>query len=472
MKKIFTIFAALLFAGSMMADVTVSKSVHDLYPDDANGNQRGTLYSDAVLSISVNTDGNNGKVYSNGTEWRLYESANAVMKVEVKSGTIKTITFEYGYSQAGVLNYGSTVMTSKEAVTVNAAKAEFTVTHSSGDKKGIINIKSFTVVYGEGGSQDYCHVTSTKSKGGMVFNASQIEEQGTTKVILALVSDPEWLKGGGSEPATDGMGLGIEFTPKISRTDLRGKYDLKETDYVKEIYILIKDGTFEKYAPKSGWFTILANEDEDGYDFEYELVVTVEGSDHTLAGNVYGICDDKMNFGYCHLIGSESSVGALSDMKVSDIYENSGVVIIGVATSSNYLAEMGDGVMLTFGLYPKVSRQDLRGDYTSDLQEALVTLTATDGEKTSTLCGGTFTVSLNANKTTYDIAYDLKVIVDSQEQPFSGKIKGICDSEMNIPTAIENIPAAKVNTNKVIRNGHLFIEHEGHIYNANGIQVQ
>ena len=146
--------------------------------------------------------------------------------------------------------------------------------------------------------------------------------------------------------------------------------------------------------------------------------------------------------------------------------------MIGVATSSNYLADMGDGVMLTFGLYPKVSRQDLRGEYTSDRQEALVSLTATDGEKSSTLCGGTFTVSLNANKTTYDIAYDLKVIVDSQEQPFSGKIKGICDSEMNIPTAIENIPAAKVNGNKVIRNGHLFIEHEGHIYNANGIQVQ
>ena len=469
MKKIFSIFAALLFAGSMMADVTVSKSVHDLYPDDMNGNQRGTLYSDANLSISVNTDGNNGKVYGDGTEWRLYESANALMKVEVKSGKIKTIAFEYGYSQAGVLNYGSDAMTSKQAVTVNAAKAEFTVTHSSGDKKGIINIKGFTVVY-EAGAPDYCHVTYD---GKIPFIASSIEDEGSSDVILAVVTDPQWLSE--KTPSTDGNGFSMEFTPKQgTRADLRGVYDVEEdTEYIKTIAFLEKDGSdFNKYTPKSGTVTILANEDEDGYVMVYDLVVTIGSGDYTIKGTVYGICDDKMNFGYCHLIGSESSVGALSDMKVSDIYENSGVVMIGVATSSNYLADMGDGVMLTFGLYPKVSRQDLRGDYTSNLQEALVTLTATDGEKTSTLCGGTFTVSLNANKTTYDIAYDLKVIVDSQEQPFSGKIKGICDSEMNIPTAIENIPAAKVNGNKVIRNGHLFIEHEGHIYNANGIQVQ
>ena len=71
MKKLFSLFAAVLFAGSMMAaDVTVSKSVHDLFPDDANGTQEATLYSDAHLSISVNADGNNGKVYGNGTEYR------------------------------------------------------------------------------------------------------------------------------------------------------------------------------------------------------------------------------------------------------------------------------------------------------------------------------------------------------------------------------------------------------------------
>ena len=78
MKKIFSIFAAVLFAGSMMADVTVTKSIHDLFPDDVNGTQEATLYSDAVLSISVNDDGNNGKVYGTGTEWRLYQSNNAV----------------------------------------------------------------------------------------------------------------------------------------------------------------------------------------------------------------------------------------------------------------------------------------------------------------------------------------------------------------------------------------------------------
>ena len=475
MKKIFSIFAALLFAGSMMADVTVSKSVHDLYPDDANGNQRGTLYSDAVLSISVNTDGNNGKVYSNGTEWRLYESANAVMKVEVKSGTIKTITFEYGYSQAGVLNYGSTVMTSKEAVTVNAAKAEFTVTHSSGDKKGIINIKSFTVVYGEGGTQDYCHVTSTSSEGHMPFEASVVQEEGNGRVIVAMFTNPKWIDDlDKPEPTTDGLALGMEIVPLISKADLRGKYELSNTDVVKDIYVLVKDGTLTKYAPKSGWFAIWLNEDEDGYDLEYELVVTVEGKDNTVAGNVYGICDDNMDINYCHVTSEGNNENMNFNAAAAGMLGS--MMFIAVTTTPNTLVGdwTGDGVGVTFLMAEVANRKDLRGEYTIDKSTYGAILSAYENgiPTNASANSGSFTISLDKNKTTYDLAYDLTFVAGEESFNITGTINGICDKEMDIKTALENIPTAKVNGNKVIRNGHLFIEHEGHIYNANGVQVQ
>ena len=151
MRKIFSLIAAVLFAGSMFAaEVTVSKSIHDLFPDDANGTQEATLYSDAFITISVNKDGNNGKVYGTGTEWRLYQSNNAVVTVAATNATIKTVAFEFAVKNTAVLNYGENAMTSNEAVNVNAASAQFVVANSGEAVNGQVIIKSFIVVYEAG----------------------------------------------------------------------------------------------------------------------------------------------------------------------------------------------------------------------------------------------------------------------------------------------------------------------------------
>ena len=151
MRKLFSLIAAVLFAGSMFAaEVTVSKSIHDLFPDDANGTQEATLYSDAFITISVNKDGNNGKVYGTGTEWRLYQSNNAVVTVAATNATIKTVAFEFAVKNTAVLNYGENAMTSNEAVNVNAASAQFVVANSGEAVNGQVIIKSFIVVYEAG----------------------------------------------------------------------------------------------------------------------------------------------------------------------------------------------------------------------------------------------------------------------------------------------------------------------------------
>lgn len=132
----------------MAGEVTVSKSVHDLFPDDANGTQEATLFSDSYISISVNADGNNGKIYGTGTEWRLYHSNNAVVTVAATNATIKSVAFEFTVGKNGVLLFGETQLESENAVTVNAASAEFTVDGGeTGKTNGQVIIKGFTVVY-------------------------------------------------------------------------------------------------------------------------------------------------------------------------------------------------------------------------------------------------------------------------------------------------------------------------------------
>lgn len=151
MKKLFSILAAVLFAGSMMAaEVTVTKSIHDLFPNDANGTQEALLYSDEAISISVNADGNNGKVYGTGTEWRLYQTNNAVVTVAATNATIKTVAFEFTVKNTAVLNFGGAAMTSNTAVNVNATSAQFVVANSGAATNGQVIIKSFTVVYEAG----------------------------------------------------------------------------------------------------------------------------------------------------------------------------------------------------------------------------------------------------------------------------------------------------------------------------------
>lgn len=151
MKKFFSILAAVLFAGSMMAaEVTVTKSIHDLFPNDENGTQEALLYSDEAISISVNDDGNNGKVYGTGTEWRLYQSNNAVVTVAATNATIKTVAFEFTVKNTAVLNFGGAAMTSNTAVNVNATSAQFVVANSGAATNGQVIIKSFTVVYEAG----------------------------------------------------------------------------------------------------------------------------------------------------------------------------------------------------------------------------------------------------------------------------------------------------------------------------------
>ena len=153
MRSVLLLFAVLLSVGAWGADpVIVSKTIHDLYPDDANGTAECTLYSMDPLSISVNCDGNNGKIYGTGTEWRLYQGGNAVVTVALSEGDLSSVTFTFSTSNGGKLSYGDNVLTSGTAINVSGTSATFSVGNTGTATNGQVRISGFSVTYTPSGS--------------------------------------------------------------------------------------------------------------------------------------------------------------------------------------------------------------------------------------------------------------------------------------------------------------------------------
>ena len=103
---------------------------------------------DDVITLSASTNGNNGKVYSKGAEWRLYQSESGTMTVSSKTGyVIESITVTFNNSNTGTLLYNNNVVTSGEAVAVSGSSIKFTLGNSSTAKNGQIKVTAVSVTY-------------------------------------------------------------------------------------------------------------------------------------------------------------------------------------------------------------------------------------------------------------------------------------------------------------------------------------
>ena len=102
--------------------VTVSKNISDISGTPSDGTKVSTMKLDDVITASASTSGNNGKVYSSGAQWRLYQSDKGTITISAKTGySIKTVKFTYTVSNSGVLKKDSTNLTSGTTDTVNAS---------------------------------------------------------------------------------------------------------------------------------------------------------------------------------------------------------------------------------------------------------------------------------------------------------------------------------------------------------------
>ena len=252
--------------GAWAAEVTVTKTVHDLFPDDANGTQEATLYSDANLSISVNSDGNNGKVYNNGTEWRVYQTNSAVVTVTATEATIKSVEFTFTVKNNGIIKYDGNAMTSGTAVNVNAASAQFVAGKTGSGTNGIVSISGFTVVYETaGGSGEEAPttkhlITATYDKQTRSLEQplpyattiGELYEAVTGEPFSDLISSMSALEmplSGISSTKTDVVSIGDlngASTPVTVKADGQATVSLKFGNYAKGIYLSVTPPLYVK----------------------------------------------------------------------------------------------------------------------------------------------------------------------------------------------------------------------------------
>lgn len=127
---------------------TVTKTISDMSGNPTDGTKVSSMAMDDVITLSASTGGNNGKVYTNGAEWRLYQSDQGTMTVSSKAGyVIESIIVTFTNKNSGTLLYNGNVVTSGKAVSVSGSSVKFTLGNTSTNKNGQIKITAISVTY-------------------------------------------------------------------------------------------------------------------------------------------------------------------------------------------------------------------------------------------------------------------------------------------------------------------------------------
>lgn len=122
-------------------DITISSGT-------ANGTQVPTLKLNDLLTLTVNPDGNNGKVYGSGTEWRLYQSNNPQIVLSIASGyKLVQVIVTYTNSNGGILSFGESTYASGDSIALSGSSATFGVKNTGSATNGQVRITGITVVY-------------------------------------------------------------------------------------------------------------------------------------------------------------------------------------------------------------------------------------------------------------------------------------------------------------------------------------
>ena len=153
MRKIFSLFTAILFAGSMMAtdvEVIIHASSGNFYAKTqswANGTQYDQVVLDEVITANRIGTGNNGKYY---TDWRFYTngSTNGSFSIDAAAGyELQSATFTYTVSNSGALYFGETKLTSGTAVELSGNKAVFQCKNTNSATNGQVKVTKIAVTY-------------------------------------------------------------------------------------------------------------------------------------------------------------------------------------------------------------------------------------------------------------------------------------------------------------------------------------
>lgn len=115
----------------------------------ANGDQIVSLPLGDGVVLSVNKDGNNGKFYSGGAEWRLYQSNKAKVTLTVPEGkSLVSVKFTFDVSNGGALKGTGNAFGSNEVQAVSGTTASFdVVSTNAGTTNAQVKMKAIEVEY-------------------------------------------------------------------------------------------------------------------------------------------------------------------------------------------------------------------------------------------------------------------------------------------------------------------------------------
>ena len=150
--------------------ITVNKTINEILTEMGkasvdNGTEVNPLSVDNNVTLSTTGTGNNGKVYGNGTEWRLYQAGSGNAVVSVASGyELQSVKFVYTSSS------------------VSGTSVSFDVTNTGSATNGQARLTAITVKYVSTGSsvkQDpilaFNNPTTTVTVGETVTNVATID---------------------------------------------------------------------------------------------------------------------------------------------------------------------------------------------------------------------------------------------------------------------------------------------------------
>ena len=129
---------------------TVSVSIADYAA--ANGWANSVMYKVVNLNdqVSVTATGgaNTGKYYTNGNEWRIYQTETPAVTVTAAEGAqIVSVKITYTSNKNGVLTLNGSNIDSGAVVDVNAASVTFGVGNTGSANNGQVRITAIEVIY-------------------------------------------------------------------------------------------------------------------------------------------------------------------------------------------------------------------------------------------------------------------------------------------------------------------------------------
>ena len=128
--------------------ITTTVTISD-YANE-NGWINDKQYKEVVIGgikVTAVGGGNTGKYYTNGNNWRIYQSENATVVITSESGNIVSIKITYESENNGVLNFSDSNIESGKLVDVNANSITFAVANTGSATNGQVRITAIEVVY-------------------------------------------------------------------------------------------------------------------------------------------------------------------------------------------------------------------------------------------------------------------------------------------------------------------------------------